>query len=1479
MEDTESVATLMDSTTSKIQQLQKAFAELESHRAVTLNMKWKELEEHFHGLERSLKRRFHELEDQEKQYENKTRKAQEMLKKREAAVTAKEQACLERLQKKRDAAVFAITNALEKHRKVSSVKPAALPCDDQDELPTVEDPPADVMAAESNFKEVTGSSENASLEALSYPHLVKLCEDMDSDSLHKFISDNRKNLAVLREELPLALKAAVNPAQLVLNSLVDFYPAEVSNVDGKKDSSLLGIRRTCIMLMECLSNLLMFPDLTLRSRQRQLLKNGNQSWILLMLMPVMGTPWRHMHSCNFWLPLEELSRLIPMVSRRRQAAELCRFLGLSEKMPGVIEVLVNSGRQIDAVNLAFAFDLTEQFSPVPLLKAYLKEARKISSPVKSGNASPTTMQNEVNERELAALKAVIKCIEEHKLEEQYPVDPLQKRLLLLEKAKADNKRATEAAKPQSKRPRANGVGCGPRVTNVAADKAFYPRVSDRYPQYVYDRPSYIYPVPTDNHVTPMMGSATYNFPPSPGNYFGNGYQYQTPIAEISTQDVLQPKQSPKPDHQHQQHLQHQTLSQIESLIKHAENLSSVPETLPTYLRQTLAHLGQLVPFPNALKLQIWKLSYRLWNACVDISNSSAAAVRGPPSSSSAVVVRRLSASLRHVASDMLSLASDVSGVPSPVVKSASFYLKTGLIWHDLKSFDLASTCFERAADLASKLDVAKISDSGERKLLFDLNLARSRTAWELSDRNLAVALLNRAKTLLFGSSDHYKLLADEYLSFAKSILSSNHDEANNMALTEALKLMNEALDLCEKGSSTARTREQVMELKELRLKSLRFISAVHLQKGEYDSVIKCVRVLREGGTDGGDHHASLPVLAMKAWLGLGRYGEAEKELRGMVVNKGIPEGVWISAVEAYFEAAGTAGAETAKGVFLGLLGRCHVSAGAAVRLAHRVVGSGGVGDGARVKAKVVSELVSDERVVALFAGEAATKERTAMHAILWNCASDHFRLKDYETSAEMCEKSLLYMPHDLENRILRAKGFRVLCLCYLGLSQLDRAQEYINEAEKLEPNIASAFLKFKIYLQKNDKDGAINQLQAMRTCLDFTPEFLCLSAHEAVACRVVPVAVAALSNLLNFYTAGKTMPVAEVVVLRTVITILTQDTGSEQEVLKFLKRAHERASELGTDAFFGKEEAGRRERNWFAVMSWNLGTNCGKEMNYELSVEFMILVCEFYGLIDGQEDETRVIVCKSLILAVSGMIKLERQRNATLIDSEVKQAIKLLDRAGKMLTSISTGAPTQDGKFSTIEPDFFFMYTFIAYDIHGRLDNGGPQQLLLVKDFANSKACKPKYLLEIGLDASEGPRSDPEVATFALSQCLSALLSSPSPGYQDVALALRRLIAVATIHKGDADDDAVHGMYKQAYRIMVGLKEGEYPIEEGKWLATSAWNRSALPVRLGKADAAKKWMNVGLDLARKVPGMETYRACMEDFLAAFEKQFPVCNNG
>ncbi|XP_016452948.1 TPR repeat-containing protein ZIP4 [Nicotiana tabacum] len=907
----------------------------------------------------------------------------------------------------------------------------------------------------------------------------------------------------------------------------------------------------------------------------------------------------------------------------------------------------------------------------------------------------------------------------------------------------------------------------------------------------------------------------------------------------------------------QNDLHSQPCSQIESSIKDIEKHvpgTALPDSFSTDLRRSISQLNFLSPYPNSIKLHIWKLSYRLWNACVDLSNAAGFKTSGHK-------IDEEHAKLRQVSADLLFLASDVSGIPSPAFKSASFFYKTGLIWHDLRKFEHANYCFEKATDLLSKVEISTISENEEKRFLLDLNIARSRTAWEVSDRNLAVALLSRSKSVLFAVAENYKALANQYLIFGKAILSKNEVSGVN----EALRLMNDALELCERGLTVVKRTEDTLALKELRSKTLRFLAAVHLQRDEFESVLKCVKVLRDGEKD---QHPSLSVLAMKAWLGLRRFGEAEKELRGMVVDKGIPEGVWVSAVESYFQVVGAAGAATVKGVFLGLLGRCHVSASAAIRVVSKVLGDpAGAGEETRLRAKVVSDLVSDDRILTLLSGEDTSRERTAMHALLWNCAAEHFRSKDFQTSAEIFEKSLLYNPSDIESRNLRAKGFRVLCLCYMGLSQLDRAQEYINEAEKLEPNIASTFLKFKIYLQKNECDGSISQLQAMPSRLDFTTEFLSLAAHEAIVCRCHPVTVASLSLLLNFYPTGKQMPTTEVVVFRTLVTTLSQGPQNDSDILKQMKRAHTRLSELGADKFFGKGEIGRRERNWFSVNAWNSGVKTGQEDQHALSAEFFRLASEFYGAsIDEEKEGNHVMVCKSLIMTVSAIISDERQRKSTLLENEVKEAISLLDRAGKMLMSSST---EYDKLEAIIEPNLLFMYTWCAFDLYSRIDDTGSQQLLLIKRFANSKSCNPKYLLQIGIDASQGPRSNHEVATFALSTCLSTLLASSSPDYESVALILRKLVSLRSIHGADSNDDATMETYKQAYRIMVGLKEGEYPVEEAKWLAMTAWNRAAIPVRMGNMDEAKRWMSMGLELAKKVPGMQTYRSCMEDFVAGF----------
>lgn len=135
------------------------------------------------------------------------------------------------------------------------------------------------------------------------------------------------------------------------------------------------------------------------------------------------------------------------------------------------------------------------------------------------------MQPEVNERELAALKATLKCIEEHKLEGLFPADLIRKQILELEKAKAEKKKVNEVTKPQPRRPHANTASNGHPMPCSAPEKTFYPRVNERYPPYVYKRP-YIYP---ESHGPPLVGPpAPYSLPPGHGSFFGNVYHYQTP---------------------------------------------------------------------------------------------------------------------------------------------------------------------------------------------------------------------------------------------------------------------------------------------------------------------------------------------------------------------------------------------------------------------------------------------------------------------------------------------------------------------------------------------------------------------------------------------------------------------------------------------------------------------------------------------------------------------------------------------------------------------------------------------------------------------------------------------------------------------------------------------------------------------------------------------------------------------------------------
>lgn len=498
------------------ERLHKAFAELDCKKS-SLNKfvaTWEDVDEYVKEVEKGLLRLLEECNAKEKALEAKMKDGQVALEKRDADVSAKEQASLARVQVQKDSAIAAI---LEQKRKWSeerqrlevvaggvsdSVAAKKKPMDLDVKValggsgnPALDNALSGLLAKDTGAKDRAAASK---LDVKPRPELKSLCETMNSEGLRKFIAEHRKDLNALSAELPSALKCANDPALVVLKALDGYHPSESSANQGVKDSHLPANRRACVILLEALSEVLADPILGIEHpvvsvHLRNSAKQFADLWKSKMnLDGDLGSNFS-LDAQSFLQLLatfglasdydqDEICKLIAPIARRKQTPALCRALGLSAKMPAVIEKLINDDRQIEAVSFASAFELFDRFPPVPLLKTYLKEARKAAqATLKSGNNSAAA-QNEANQKELSVLKAVLRSISEYKLEDQYPPAPLERRVAQLEKAKADKKRAAFEAKTQQLPKRARristvSVGSSGGLGGAGPEKSFF-RPSD-----------------------------------------------------------------------------------------------------------------------------------------------------------------------------------------------------------------------------------------------------------------------------------------------------------------------------------------------------------------------------------------------------------------------------------------------------------------------------------------------------------------------------------------------------------------------------------------------------------------------------------------------------------------------------------------------------------------------------------------------------------------------------------------------------------------------------------------------------------------------------------------------------------------------------------------------------------------------------------------------------------------------------------------
>ncbi|RWV86519.1 hypothetical protein GW17_00051582 [Ensete ventricosum] len=399
--------------------VQDSFAELEKQRELITccTLLWKELSDHFSTLERGLEIKSEALRSKRQSLDASTRRTLGSLRRRELSI---------------DAAVDLALAKLDK-RRVAAVQALAATAADGDEL---------------------GLTET----------LRSLCTKMDFDGFFDLVVAKRKDVELLRSELPVALADCIDPSKFVMSAISGVFPVDKRPVKSPND-----LGWACVLILESLLPVLADPELgtarllvtrTTRERAKEMAEEWKEgleqhggventkpsdAHTFLQLVVTFGIVEKYDKALY--------QRLVVSFSWRKQMPKLAISLGLEDKMEDIIDELISNGHQLDAINFAYEAGLQDKFPPVPLLKSFLKDSKKATSTSEDRNNCGQTA-----------------------LEAEFPLEGLQKRLEQLEKAKVEKKRPSGGG-PANKRTRASNGGPMPpakagRLTGNACVSSF-----------------------------------------------------------------------------------------------------------------------------------------------------------------------------------------------------------------------------------------------------------------------------------------------------------------------------------------------------------------------------------------------------------------------------------------------------------------------------------------------------------------------------------------------------------------------------------------------------------------------------------------------------------------------------------------------------------------------------------------------------------------------------------------------------------------------------------------------------------------------------------------------------------------------------------------------------------------------------------------------------------------------------------------------
>ncbi|KAJ0974637.1 hypothetical protein J5N97_016602 [Dioscorea zingiberensis] len=249
-----------------------------------------------------------------------------------------------------------------------------------------------------------------------------ICDGMGSKALRRYVASRLSDVDRLREEVPAALRRAPDVPKLVLGCMGRFY------LQGSKaysrESEMVSSRRSCVLILEFY---LLSCCAAIKDDVFEEAKVGALAWKARIVSEggissasEMDTLGLSLFLASFGFPMEFGTRdfyaLLQRCNLKLKADLLRRSTILIDKMPEILEDMLSNKMDVEAVDLACYFGFVKEFPPLPLLSSLLDRTLQAAKEERRGQCSLKLLK-ELNEKELAVLKAIVKCLEDHKLDQ------------------------------------------------------------------------------------------------------------------------------------------------------------------------------------------------------------------------------------------------------------------------------------------------------------------------------------------------------------------------------------------------------------------------------------------------------------------------------------------------------------------------------------------------------------------------------------------------------------------------------------------------------------------------------------------------------------------------------------------------------------------------------------------------------------------------------------------------------------------------------------------------------------------------------------------------------------------------------------------------------------------------------------------------------------------------------------------------------